>query len=169
MYVVLTRVLEKQRQVDAWLLRLPVLGPCMQALALTRFCLALRLTLETGMSTQRALRLSLRATGNAAFAESYPIVKEHIEKGEELVTALTATRLFPLDFRNILANAEEGGRMTEVLAHQTQQYQEEASRRLTILTVVASWLVWLAVAILIVVIIFRIVLSYLTLLDQLST
>lgn len=56
-----------------------------------------------------------------------------------------------------------------MLAHQTQQYQEEASRRLTILTVVASWLVWLAVAILIVVIIFRIVLSYLTLLDQLST
>jgi type IV pilus assembly protein PilC len=167
-YVVLTRVLQQQRLVDGWLLRVPVLGPCLLALALTRFCLALRLTLETGMSVTRALRLSLRATGNGAFAESYPVVKEHLEKGEELAASLTATRLFPVDFLNILANAEEGGRMTEVLVHQTDQYQEEAGRRLVVLTVAASWLVWLVVALLIVIVIFRIVFSYLELLDTLS-
>jgi type IV pilus assembly protein PilC len=167
LYFVLTRALRQQPRVDAFLLRLPVIGPCLRALALTRFCLALRLTLETGMSITKALRLSLRAAGNAAFAESYPIVKEHLDKGEELTVALAATGLFPEDFRNILANAEEGGRTTDVLEHQTQYYQEEASRRLTILTIAASWAVWLMVAVLIIVVIFRIVLSYLALLDSL--
>ena len=167
LYFVLTRAMRQQPRVDAFLLGLPVIGPCLRALALTRFCLALRLTLETGMSITKALRLSLRAAGNAAFAESYPLVKERLDKGEELTVALAATGLFPEDFRNILANAEEGGRTTEVLEHQTQYYQEEASRRLTILTIAASWAVWLMVAVLIIIVIFRIILSYLALLDSL--
>jgi type IV pilus assembly protein PilC len=166
-YVLLTRILGQQSRVDAFFLSVPVLGPCLRALALTRFCLALRLTLETGMSVHKALRLSLRATGNGAFADSYPLVKEHLDKGEDLVGSLTPTRLFPFEFLNILANAEEGGRMTDVLVHQTEQYQEEAGRRLTILTVAASWLVWLLVAILIIIVIFRIVFSYLELIDTL--
>jgi type IV pilus assembly protein PilC len=166
-YILLTRALRQQRLVDTFLLGVPVLGPALQALALTRFCLALRLTLETGMSVTKALRLSLRATGNSAFAESVPVVKEHLEKGEELSVALAATRLFPVEFINILANAEESGRMSEVMVHQTEQYQEEAGRRLTILTIAASWLVWVLVAIVIVIVIFRIVFSYLELIDTL--
>jgi type IV pilus assembly protein PilC len=168
LYFVLTRGLRQKPRVDAFLLTLPVIGPCLRALALARFCLALRLTLETGMSITRALRLSLRAAGNAAFANRYPIVKQHLEAGDELTVALAATGLFPEDFRNILANAEEGGRMTEVLEHQTEHYQEEASRRLTILTHVASWGVWLIVAAFIITIIFRIMLSYISLIDELS-
>ena len=42
------------RTVDAMLLAVPVIGPCLRALALTRFCLGLRLTLETGMAVNRA-------------------------------------------------------------------------------------------------------------------
>jgi len=63
----LTRLLRGQALVDEFLLRTPVVGRCLRALALTRFCLALRLTLETGMPIAKALRLSFRATGNAAF------------------------------------------------------------------------------------------------------
>src|SRR5262249_10848169 len=112
-YFVLTRALRQQPRVDAVLLRLPIIGPCLRALAL-------RLTLETGMPITKALRLSLRAAGNAAFAESFPVAKERLDKGEDLSVALAATGLFPEDFRNILANAEESGRTTEVLEHQTQ-------------------------------------------------
>jgi type IV pilus assembly protein PilC len=169
LYFLLTRGLRQQPRVDAFLLALPVIGPCLRALALARFCLALRLTLETGMSITRALRLSLRAAGNAAFADRFPVVKQHLEAGDELTVALAATgSLFPEDFRNILATAEEGGRLTEVLEHQTEHYQEEAGRRLTILTHVAGWAVWLVVAAFIITMIFRIVLSYISLIDELS-
>ena len=48
------------------LLRLPLVGPCLRALALGRFALALSLTMEAGLSLGKALRQSLAATGNAA-------------------------------------------------------------------------------------------------------
>src|SRR5262249_36957046 len=43
-YFLATRTLQGQALVDGLLLRVPVVGPCLRALALARFCLALRLT-----------------------------------------------------------------------------------------------------------------------------
>jgi type II secretory pathway component PulF len=157
-----TKHLMRQKGVvDAFLLRVPVLGPTLRAFALTRFCVGLRLTTETGMPITRAVDLSLRATDNDAFVSASEPVRDALSEGEELTASLRRTRLFPEDFENILANAEESGRMTQVLEHQTHYYEEESSRRLTILARVAGWGVWLFVAIIIIIAIFRIALNIL--------
>jgi type IV pilus assembly protein PilC len=164
-YLLATRVLQQQAGVDALLLSLPVVGPCLRALALSRFCLALRLTLETGMSTPKALRLSLRATGNAAFVGRSELVEGAVSAGDELALALGKSGLFSEEFQNIVAVGEESGRLPEVMEQQAQHYYEVAGRRLTVLTFVAGCCVWLLVAVLIIVAIFRIFLTYLGLLD----
>jgi type IV pilus assembly protein PilC len=161
-------LLKQKGAIDDWLLRIPVIGPCIRAFALTRFCVGLRLTLETGMPITRALDLSLQATDNDAFVSRSEKVRAGLRAGDELAPTLARTRLFPEEFENILSNAEEGGRLTEVLEHQTKYYEEESSRRLTILTQVASWGVWLAVAIVIIIAIFRIFLTYLGVLEEYS-
>src|SRR4051812_7082944 len=138
LYFFLTRSLRGKAKVDALLLRLPVGGPCLEALALHRLCLALRLTMQTALPIAQALRLSLRATGNEAFVARTDAVVGAVRRGEELTAALDRSRLLPEDFRNILANAEEGGRVAEVLAHQAEHYEEEARRRLSVLTQVAG-------------------------------
>ncbi|HTU17503.1 MAG TPA: type II secretion system F family protein, partial [Gemmataceae bacterium] len=66
-YWLITRRLRGAAAMETFLLGVPALGPCLRALALARFCMALRLTTETGMSIVKAMRLSLSATGNAAF------------------------------------------------------------------------------------------------------
>ena len=66
---------------------------------------------------------------------------------------------------NIVAVAEEGGRISEVMEHQAEQYQDESRRRLTILTQVAAWGVYGLVALLIIIVIFRIATTYIGLLD----
>jgi type IV pilus assembly protein PilC len=165
-WFLLTRLLRQGKLVDGVLLKVPALGPCMRALALQRFCLALRLTMETGMSIAKAVRLSLRATANEAFAGAAPDLKASLSEGHDLSAALATTRLFPEDFINILANAEEGGRMTEVLEHQTEHYQDEASRKMSAMTWVASALVWVVVAIFIIFVIFRVAMTYLGMIDQ---
>src|SRR5262249_45192917 len=48
-YRVLTRRLGRQTAVDGLMLRLPVIGPCVQDLVISRFALALQLTLDTSM------------------------------------------------------------------------------------------------------------------------
>ncbi len=158
-YLLVTRMLQQKALVDALLLRVPVLGPCLLAVALARFCLALRLTTDTSLSIVPALRLSLRATGNAAFAAQSEVVKEVLRGGDDLTTALAKTELFPENFLNIVANAEEGGRLPEIMHHQAAYYQEEAERRMTILMRMASAGVWLAVAGLLIFLIFRIFFS----------
>jgi type IV pilus assembly protein PilC len=165
LYMLLTRAMKQKALVDDVLLRIPVLGPTMQAIALMRFCMALRLTMETGMPIAAALRLSLRATGNAAFAAREEVVLDSVRSGEELTLALTKAGVFPEDFLNIMASAEEGGRVSEVMRHQADYYEEEARRRMTILTRAASWGIYAAVALLIIFLIFRIALTYIGMLD----
>jgi type IV pilus assembly protein PilC len=165
LYFVLTRTLKQKAAVDELLLRIPVIGPCLRSIALMRFCLSLRLTMETGMPITESLQLSMRATGNAAFAARTDSVCEAVKGGEDLTEALRHAGLFPDDFLNIMANAEEGGRVPEVMRHQADYYDEESRRRMTILTQAASWGVYAAVAALIIFMIFRIATSYLALLN----
>jgi type II secretory pathway component PulF len=160
-YMILTRTLKQKPAIDAFLLRVPVLGPCIEAIVLGRFAVALQLTLETGMPIKQALRLSLQATGNAAFAAKTGVVVEAVKAGESLTEALSKCRLFPETFMSMVAMAEEGGRVPEIMRHQAEVYHEEAARRLTALTRMASGGVWLLYAIFMIVAIFKIANMYL--------
>lgn len=167
-YLLVTRLLQQKALVDTMLLHLPGFGPCLMAVAMARFCLALRLTLDTRLSIATALRLSLRATGNAAFAAQTETIKEALRSGDDVATALSRCGLFDEMFVNIVANAEEGGRLPEVMKHQAEQYQEEAERRLTIAMRMAALAIWLAVAGLLIFMIFRIAMSVLGVYDSIS-
>lgn len=155
-YYLLSRTLRQQAIVDGLILHMPVIGPCWRALALARFCLALRLTMETGMTITAALRLSLTATGNAAFAARSEVMDKTLRSGDELVVALERGGLFPEEFREIVAVGEESGRLTEVLDHQAEAFEQEAGRRLLALTFLAGGGVYVLVAIFIIWAIFRI-------------
>ncbi len=164
-YFVVTRSLRQQKVVDELILRTPVFGSCMRAMAMTRFCMALRLTMETGMPIARALKLSLRATANSAYEARVEQVGQAVKNGDDLTEALRITGLFTDDFLDIMATAEESGRIVEVMQRQAKHYEEETGRRLTILTQVASKGIWLGIAIIIIFLIFRIFSVYMGLLD----
>jgi type IV pilus assembly protein PilC len=165
LYLAATRLLRQQAAVDALLLRLPVVGGCVRALAMTRFCLALGLTLETAMPMRQALRLSLRASGNEAFVARTDVVLDALRRGDDVAVALAGSRLFAEEFVHIVEVAEESGRLAEEMQRQTVHYQEESSRRLTVLNMLAGFGVWLLVAVLIIIAIFRIAMVYLNALD----
>ncbi|HZY90019.1 MAG TPA: type II secretion system F family protein [Gemmataceae bacterium] len=167
-YLLLRRGMRQRAAVDSFLLAVPALGPCLRALALARFCLALRLTTETAMPIGRALRLSLRATGNSAFTARSETVEAGVRAGDDLTSSLARSRLFPGDFQNMIAVAEESGRLTDVLKQQADHYHEEAGRRMAVLTAVASYGVWAFVGALIIVVIFRLYLSYIGMLNSIG-
>jgi len=163
-YWLVTRRLRGAVAMETFLLRLPALGPCLQALALARFCMALRLTTETAMSIVEAMRLSLSATGNSAFIARGEQIESELRRGEELTLTLTKVGLFPEEFLHMIAVAEESGTLDQVLAHQASYYQEEAGRRLAVLTSLAGYGVYGFVALVIIIAIFRIATWYIGLL-----
>jgi type II secretory pathway component PulF len=156
-YFLLSNFLAQKAVVDALLLRLPAVGPCLTALALSRFCLAMRYTFETALPVDEALELSLMAAGNSYFAVKTPVVKDAIRVGDDLTAAMTKSQLFSADFLGIVATGEESGRLAEVMRQQAKFYEEETEHRLVVLTRLAGFGVWLFVAILIIIAIFRLV------------
>lgn len=155
LYLSAARFLAQKAAVDALLLRLPAIGPTLSALALARFCMALQLTFETALPIAEALRLALRATGNAAFMSLAGKMGRNLRDG--LAGPLAQSGVFPEEFCMIIAVAEEGGRLPEVMRQQAKQYEELAELRLTVLMRMAGFGVWLVVAVFITIAIFRIV------------
>lgn len=156
LYFFAQRNLKHQKLVDETLLRVPVLGPTLEALALGRFCLALRLTLDSSMSASAALALSLRATGNAAYASRADSIGRQLRKGKQVAPVLTRENLFPEDFAAVVASAEESGRLPEAMRQQAKQYEGISELRLRVLTRAAGFGVWLVVAMLMIFAIYQI-------------
>lgn len=142
--------------IDRFLLRVPAIGPCLYAIALSRFCLALRVTSDTSIPVGDGLRLSLRATDNAAFVSEVEAVRKGVRAGKGVAETLGRTGLLDSDFQTVLYTAEEAGRMSEVMRQQAKYYEEIAGQRLALLMRAAGFAVWASVAILIVIAIVRI-------------
>ncbi|WP_020473162.1 type II secretion system F family protein [Zavarzinella formosa] len=125
---------ERQAKLGAFLLRVPSLGGCLSALAMSRFCLALKLTTDSTIPVGQAVKLSLQATGFEAFASQSKRIAKMITDGADLSTAIGSNPMFPNEFLGYLSIAEASGQIPEVMARQAEHYREEASRRFTRLT-----------------------------------
>jgi type IV pilus assembly protein PilC len=154
-YKLATATVGKQAGFEAWLLRVPVAGPAFHAAAMSRFCLALRLTLDSALPIAKALRLSLRATDNAAFQAQADRIAKRVGKGEEVAKAIGTNPIFPADFLAALSLGEVSGQIPEVMAKQADFYQEETGRRMKALTRALGWGVYGLVGVFIIVAIFR--------------
>jgi type IV pilus assembly protein PilC len=154
-YKLLTNSVAKMASFEAWLLRVPVVGPFVHAAALSRFCLALRLTLDSSMSIGKALRMSLKATGNNAFLAQADRIVKRVNKGDEVAEAVGMNPIFPAEFLAALHVGEESGQMPEQMGRQAEFYREETARRAKILTRAMAWGVYVLVGIFIIVAIFQ--------------
>jgi len=148
------------------LLSLPVLGPCMRSFAISRFSWCFALTQQAGMSIKPSLECSLKATANGAFIVAQPLIWQELADGETFVDALTASKLFPGDYLQFVATAEETGTVPEQLDRMSHLFEEEAQRSMNRLTSIFSGAVWAGVAMIVVFFIFRIAMIYVGMLND---
>lgn len=138
------------------LLRIPVIGRCMQSFAISRFSWCFALTQQAGMSIRPSLECSLKATANGAYIAAEPLIWSELKDGETLTDALSASHLFPLEYLQVVGTAEETGTVPEQLDRLSHLFDDEARRAMRRLTAFWSGAIWLAVVILIIFFIFRI-------------
>lgn len=154
-YKLVTQTVAKRAWLEAKLLRVPVVGPCVEAVAMSRFCLAMKLTLDSSLSVFKSIRLSLRATGNEAFMAQTDAIARRVKKGEELADAIGGNSVFPPEFLAALAVGEVSGQIPEVMGRQADYYREETARRMKRLTWAMSGGIYVMVAVFMIVAIFR--------------
>lgn len=148
------------------LIRIPAVGPCIEKLCLARLAWALHLTLNVEMDLRRLIPLALRATGNDYYIRHTDEILANIAAGMPLHTAFAQTGAFPAQFLDPLAVAEESGQIVESMARLSRQYEEEAERATQTLTVIAGFIVWGFVAVIIIAMIFKLFSFYVGVLNE---
>jgi type IV pilus assembly protein PilC len=147
--------------IQRFLLRIPGLGKPLQTMALARLAWSLHITMSSGMEIRRAIQLSLRSTQNAFYTDQIRLIDVEIASGHSLHEAFSYAGGYPVEFLDTLAVGEQTGMAAESMATLARQYQDRARAAMTVITLLAGWLVWAAIAGLIIMIIFRVFSFYL--------
>lgn len=148
------------------LLGIPVMGRCMRSFAISRFSWCFALTQQAGMSIKPSLECSLKATGNGAFIMAQPLIWQELFEGETLTDALTTSKLFPTEYLQFVATAEETGTVPEQLDRMSHLFEEDAQRSMHRLTAIFSACVWVGVAMIVIFFIIRIAMIYVNMLND---
>lgn len=124
---------------DAWLLKLPLLGPFAVAQTVLSFSQTLSVLLENGITAAEALRMTEKQIDNRVHQAAFNVATARVLEGEALSAALARTNCFPDLVLDRLSVGENTGNVVPSLKQIAQEYQKLISRQLsTFTTVIAS-------------------------------
>lgn len=124
---------------DAWLLKLPLLGPFAVAQTVLAFSQTLSVLLENGITASEALRMTERQIDNRVHRAAFAVATARVLEGEALSSALARTNCFPDLVLDRLSVGENTGNVVPSLKQIAQAYQRLISSQLNMFTkVIAS-------------------------------
>jgi type II secretory pathway component PulF len=156
------------RRLQRLVVRVPIIRGAVETLSLARFCWTMHIILQTSMDLRKALPLALDATGNDFYRRETPDVVQRLAQGMPLHQALAATGAFPAELIDAIAVGEQSGMLAETMERQARQYQDRGADAIGQLAMAFGWLVWAAIAAVIITLVFRVVTGYSTMLQNLS-
>lgn len=124
------------------LYRIPLAGPALQTITLSRFTWTLALSLEAGIDPIRAIHLGLDATDSDFYRTGKEEVVQAIRSGKTMSETLQSTDLFPEDFVTAIEVAELSGTDAEAMHHLAADYDQRAKGAVQTLAGLASGIVW---------------------------
>ncbi|NJL31771.1 MAG: type II secretion system F family protein [Phycisphaerales bacterium] len=128
-----------RRGLEKVLLALPGLGTIVARFALVRFARMLGTLLAAGVPMVTALRVAQEAIGNQTLADAVGQASDQVKQGSALSRSLGAcAQLFPPSVVEMVAVAEETGRLDKELLRLAQTYEVELDRRLRMLVSLAE-------------------------------
>jgi type IV pilus assembly protein PilC len=128
-----------KRAIERLLLRTPALGRVIARLALVRFTRMLGTLVGAGVPLVSSLRTAREALGNQTLADTVTHAIEEVQRGSALSRALAASPvLFPASVVEMVAVAEETGRLDKELVRLSVSYEADLERRLRILVALAE-------------------------------
>lgn len=130
---------------DAWLLKLPVVGPFVISQTVLSFSQTLSVLLENGITAAEALRMTERQIDNRVHRAAFNTATARVLEGESLSLALGRTSCFPDLVLDRLAVGENTGNIVPSLKQIGQAYQKLISNQLNYFTNVISSAVLMSV------------------------
>ncbi len=128
-----------RRQVEVVMLSIPMLGRLTAHFALVRFARMLGTLAGAGVPLVAALRVAREAIGNQTLADTVTHAIEQVQRGVALSKSLAnSPKLFPGSVVEMIAVAEETGRLDKELLRLAAAYEADLDRQLRLLVSVAE-------------------------------
>jgi type IV pilus assembly protein PilC len=117
---------EKGRwHIDSLLLKTPIFGSILQKVAVARFARILSTLLSSGVPILQSLDITAKTAGNVVIEDAILKVRAGVERGENFVEPLKATKVFPHMVGQMIGVGEQTGALDAMLGKIADFYEEE--------------------------------------------
>jgi type II secretory pathway component PulF len=111
---------------DAFKLKIPILGPVLQTIAVGRFARTLGSLTKGGVTILEALAVVRDTLGNEVLARQIDDVAEKVKRGDSLADPLERSGYFPPLLIQIVAIGEQTGKLDELLLNAADTFDTDA-------------------------------------------
>ncbi|MEA3186536.1 MAG: type pilus assembly protein PilC [Chthoniobacter sp.] len=119
---------------DVWKLKLPVFGPLLHKICMTRFCRTFAQLIRSGVPILEVMEIVGETSGNSVVEYAIKAVAVNVEKGDQLTAALTREKIFPPMLLRMVAAGEATGKIDVMLEKMSDFWDEEIEAMLDALT-----------------------------------
>ena len=110
---------------DALKLKVPVFGPLILKLVLSRFARITAILLASGVSILQVLGLASEGAGNVVVSRVIDNVKVSVNQGKGMLAPMKESGIFPPVVIQMVSAGEETGKMSELLTHVADYFDEQ--------------------------------------------
>src|SRR5712671_4082028 len=119
---------------DKFKLKMPVLGPVVSKVAISRFTRTLGTLVSSGVPILQALTIVKETAGNVVISNAIVKVHESVKEGETITAPLEASGVFPPMVVSMVDVGEQTGAMPEMLLKIADNYDEEVDNAVSAMT-----------------------------------
>ncbi len=119
---------------DKWKLKLPVFGPLLHKICMSRFARTFAQLIRSGVPILEVLEIVAGASGNYVVESSIKGVSEDVERGDNLAVALSKKPIFPPMMLRMVSAGEATGKIDTMLEKMADFWDEEIEAMLDALT-----------------------------------
>jgi type IV pilus assembly protein PilC len=117
-----------RKQIDAALLRAPVLGDVIRKSAVSRFTRTLGTLISSGVSILEGLEITAKTAGNMVIHDAVMASRQSIAGGETIAAPLERSKVFPPMVISMIAVGEQTGGLDEMLTKIADFYDDEVDQ-----------------------------------------
>jgi type IV pilus assembly protein PilC len=110
---------------DAFVLRIPLIGPLFLKSAMSRFASIFSILQSSGVGVLDAMKILSGTIGNYAISRQFDRLRSRLEQGLGISGPLRSGKYFTPMVINMVAIGEESGNLDEMLSEVSRHYDEE--------------------------------------------
>ena len=137
LWFVMKRILRTpkgRRSKDVILLKVPIVGPLIQKIALSRFCRTYAILLRSGVPILRTLEIVSNASGNTYIERACKEISRNISQGGQLSETIAELPYFPPTVKHMARAGEQTGNVDGMMSKIADFYDAEIETTVDALT-----------------------------------